>query len=92
VGVVPCSSSTYPQCGGTCSGGAVCSRVSIYESQTGGMSFCTCLDPAADCSGSFQGATCPGVCPAGLTCYGEPEPAGLGNCLGCLPECVFGIC
>lgn len=91
-GVIPCSSATYPECGaGACSGGAACGAISIYTTAAS-YAYCGCVDPSATCSGNFQGAMCPGLCPAGTTCYGEPEPAGLGNCLGCLPACVFGPC
>jgi hypothetical protein len=86
-GVVPCSSATYPTCGGTCSGGAVCAPVQIYLIATGGQRYCACLDPASDCTGNFLSGMCPGLCPTpGTACYGEPEPAGLGNCVGCIPD------
>lgn len=88
-GLESCGGSTYPTCDGTCTGGAVCGRVSIYTTHTGGMNTCACLDPAATCSGSFNDGMCPGVCPEGTTCYGEPEPAGMGNCVGCLPLILF---
>jgi hypothetical protein len=63
--------------------------VTIYTSATGSVNSCACLDPAATCSGSFNDAMCPGVCPTGTTCYSEPEPAGIGNCVGCLPLFLF---
>ena len=40
---------------------------------------------------SFQQAMCPGVCPPDTVCYGEPDPGGLGNCVGCIPTC-FPFC
>jgi hypothetical protein len=80
-----CGGATYPTCDGTCSGANVCGPVQIYTSVTGTVSLCACLDPTATCTGSFNDGMCPGVCPAGKVCYGEPEPAGLGNCVGCLP-------
>jgi hypothetical protein len=50
------------------------------------MLSCACLDPISDCSGSFTDGMCPGLCQPGWVCVGEPEPAGLGGCVGCLPE------
>jgi hypothetical protein len=83
--VTPCSSSAYPTCGGTCSGTGACAPVAVYTLATGTIQYCTCLDPASDCTGNFQSGMCPGLCPANTACYGEPEPAGLGYCVGCLP-------
>lgn len=80
-----CGGATYPTCDGTCNGSGVCGPVRIYTIMTGVVDLCLCLDPAATCTGSFEDGMCPGVCPAGTACYGEPEPAGLGNCVGCLP-------
>lgn len=85
IGVTPCSSAAFPTCGGTCSGDGVCAPARVYTSSTGTIDYCTCMDAASDCSGSFQGGTCPGLCPEGSVCYGEPEPGGVGFCVGCLP-------
>jgi hypothetical protein len=85
LGLEPCGGATYPTCDGTCSGGAVCGPVRAYISHDRGFESCVCLDPASTCSGTFNDAMCPGVCPEGKACNGEPEPAGFGYCLGCLP-------
>jgi len=58
----------------------------VYTIATGALQYCSCLDPAADCTGNFLSGMCPGLCPnAGTACYGEPEPGGMGYCVGCLP-------
>jgi hypothetical protein len=65
--------------------------VHVFANGIGDITYCTCLDPASNCSGSFQGGMCPGLCPPDTVCYGEPDPGGLGNCVGCIPTC-FPFC
>ena len=63
-GLVPCGDTPFPQCGGECPAGSVCSSQDFVT--------CTCVSSADPCGGTFP--VCNGTCPAGEECFAQGSP------------------
>jgi hypothetical protein len=73
VGVVPCTGSSYPTCGGTCSGDEVCQAL---HDDGANVSICGCVSPTIACESPGGPGTCSlGTCPTGSACIYQPLPA-----------------
>src|SRR5262249_4166163 len=59
--LAPCGESSFPQCGGACPAGAVCSSQDLAT--------CTCISSADPCGGTAP--VCNGTCPTGEQCFSQ---------------------
>jgi hypothetical protein len=75
---VPCAQASFPQCGGTCTGGLACGGFESYDPQTMTFTrFCGCVDPASSCGFDTSGTCQPGYCASPLVCgYSPVSPSG----------------
>jgi hypothetical protein len=62
--LAPCGDTPFPECGGGCPAGSVCSSQDLAT--------CTCVSSADPCGDTFP--VCNGTCPAGEACFSQGSP------------------